>query len=808
MIDRIRLSASHPVSSLVLVVAAISLCPPALAQSTDGDEIEEVIITAQRREQSAMRVPVTVNVFGAADIEKTGALTMFDMQDFVPGFEVGKNPTQAGISIRGVSSPNITTGGDPSVATFYDDIYVPRAATQMTFGDMARVEILKGPQGTLYGRNAAAGVVNMVPNAPAPEDEGFVRARFGNHSLRRIEAMGNIALTDSFFLRANFLTNKRDGYVNNLVPDTRDPGSEDNVAFRLAGLWRISDAARIQLSFDQDRLDNAPRPAIGISQWSACPGDPFCGQVSNDVIDGSEGRDMQAIALKAFYDFSDQWSGKLLAGYRQYDVVNRQDEDGTAEIDRYLDTDNIEDSDILYNEIQLNFSGERVNAVFGANISEETTHQVIPVNLVADSAMRAVTAGIAEDTGAPLDHIWDPNQMAFLMQALTMDPTITPDLVAATGDLFYDLLDGFLPGVPVVGPSFAGQPWSEIIYNDGKFTNWGVYGDVEYAFDDRWTVLFGLRYSNDKKRFSWRNPPNTLNDSRPGTDDLVFVVVPGYEQARSDTLTARESWDKVTGRAVVNYRFSDEAMAFLSYSTGYKAGGFDSLDFTSSDNPLRPEESENLELGLKGDFFSGTLRTELSVFDMSIDGRQRTVDTMPPGQPNAIPRVINGDQQFTGVEVVLNWSPVDDVSVGFLTTWRDVDSTWEPFYNAVGEFVTETSSSSADTDYTITADWTPGLANGSLAMRIEYIFNENNAEDDPDVINPTIPGFGDDRELLNARVAWMSDDDNWTVALWGKNLLDNEVVSGVNDITTGTFGTTHVTIYPPQTYGVEVGVSF
>ena len=703
--------------------------------------------------QQHTQVPVTVNVFVAADIRKTGALTLEDMQDFVPGFEVGKNPTQAGISIRGVSSPNIATGGAPSVATFYDDIYVPRAATQMTFGDMARVEILKGPQGTLYGRNAAAGVVNMVPNAPAAGNEGFIRARFGNYSLSRIEAMGNIALTDSVFLRGNFLSNMRDGYVTNVIPGSRDPGSQDNVAFRVAALWEPNDATRVQLSLDQDKLDNAPRPAIGVSQWAECPGDPFCGRLQNDVIDGSEGRDMHAIALKLFHDFSGRWSGKWLSGYRQYDVVNRQDEDGTAEIDRYLDTDNIEDSDILYNELQLNFAGEKVNAVFGANISEETTHQVIPVNLTADSAMRAVTQGIAEDTGAPLDHIWEPDQMALLMQALTQDPTITPDLIVATGDLFYDILDGFIPGVPVVGPSFAGQPWSETIVNDGEFTNWGIYGDVGYQLADRWSVLLGLRYSNDDKRFSWRNPPNSINDSRPGTDDVVFVVVPGYEEARPGSLTAQDSWNKWTGRAVVNHQVSDEAMVFLSYSTGYKTGGFDSLDFSSSDNPLRPEESENVELGLKGDFFAGRLRTELSVFDMTIDGRQRTVDTRPPGQPNAIPRVINGDQEFTGVEVVLNWSPTEDLNIGFLTTWRDVDSTWEPFYNAVSELVTETSSSSADTDYTITADWNPELSNGSMAVRLEYVFNESNAADNPDVIDPTIPGFGEDRELLNARLA-------------------------------------------------------
>ena len=150
--------------NLLIVCVGVMLLPAARAQDA---ELDEIIVTSQKREQSALEVPMTVDVFSADQIEKTGALNLQEMQDFIPGFEVGENPTQASITIRGVSSANISTGGDPSVATFYDDVYVPRAATTITFSDMARVEVLKGPQGTLYGRNAAAGVVNMVPNQPA-----------------------------------------------------------------------------------------------------------------------------------------------------------------------------------------------------------------------------------------------------------------------------------------------------------------------------------------------------------------------------------------------------------------------------------------------------------------------------------------------------------------------------------------------------------------------------------------------------------------------------------------------------------------
>ncbi len=804
--------------SALLFFAGISATTamPGTALAQDDTAIDEILITAQRREQTQLEVPVTVDVFSASDIRQTGALTLEEMQDFIPGFEVGRNPTQASMNIRGVSSPNISTGGDPSVATFYDDIYVPRAATQVTFGDMARVEVLKGPQGTLYGRNAAAGVVNMVPNAPGDQDEGFLRYRAGNYALNRFEAMGNIALSDSFFLRGNILSNKRDGYVENVIPGSRDPGTQDNLAFRVAARWLLDDATTVQLSLDHDELDNAPRPAIGISPWSECPNDPFCGRVRNDVIDGSEGRKMHAITGKILRDINEEWSSKFVAGYRKFDVVNRQDEDGTAEIDRYLDTDNVENSDIFYTELQFNFSNDRVNAVFGANFSDETTYQEIPVNFFADSSIRAVSAGLADGLGLPIDYLWDPNQMSAVMQALTGDPSITPDVITATGDFFYELLNQALlgmgvTGAPVIGPSWAGTEWSEYIYNRGSFQNWGVYGDIDYQLTDRFSVLFGLRYSDDHKEFSWNIPPNTIAQQAPqlGVQNIVFVPSPGYEDAITGDIEAENDWDKITGRAVANFEISDDAMTFLSYSTGYKAGGYDSLDERTSDNPLSPEETENIELGLKGNFFASRLYLQVALFRLNIDGRSRTVDSKPPGLPNALPRIINGDQEIEGVELVLNWTPIDSLRFGALTTYRDTTSTWEPFYNAVGDLVeSEVSTGSTATDYTLLAEWYPEIANGSLTIRAEYIFNENTRADDPDLIDPTIPGLFNDRKDLNARIGWESDDGKWNAAVWGKNLTDNDRITGVTDISTAAFGTTHVNIAAPRTYGVEVGVAF
>ena len=148
---------------------AVALSPlPLAAQEGGGLALEEVVVVAQKREQSAMTVPVAVGTFTAQDMRNTGALTVAEIDDYIPGFDAGSTSTftQQTYEIRGVSSPTISSGSDPSVATFYDEVYLPRSATTMAFNDMQRVEVLKGPQGTLFGRNASAGVINMIPTPP------------------------------------------------------------------------------------------------------------------------------------------------------------------------------------------------------------------------------------------------------------------------------------------------------------------------------------------------------------------------------------------------------------------------------------------------------------------------------------------------------------------------------------------------------------------------------------------------------------------------------------------------------------------
>ena len=521
---------------LVPLVGAF-LVPHVLGQ-TDSNLLEEIVVTAQKRQQQAIDVPIAIGTFSQRDIINTGALTLQDIDAYIVGFDAGGETfTQQGYSVRGISSPNISTGGDPSVATFYDGAYLPRAATTVAFADMERVEVLRGPQGTLFGRNAAAGVVNLVPNAPTTERlEGSARLRAGNLNLLRVEGMINLPVSETVAIRANALFNQRDGISDNVEPAEFDAGEKGNWAARVAMRWQPSDATTLQLAVDVDHFDQAPSMAIGVSPYSLNT-NPYSGVYANDVINGEETRDMYGVTGKWFQDLGDAWSMTAIANYRDFETTNRQDEDGTADPTRYFDTNNVEDSDIAYGELQFNYNTDRINAVFGATYSLENTYQRTEANALADSIARLVTQDFNAGFGFSMDHIWNPEDYAGALSAVGIP--LTAEAVTEGGDFWYEFISGALNEPMAFGPSFAGEVWGEYIINEGEFENAGIYADVEYALTDRLSITAGLRYSEDTKEFSWLIPPTTFAALRPGVSNQIFTD--GQGEYASAATTPRES---------------------------------------------------------------------------------------------------------------------------------------------------------------------------------------------------------------------------------------------------------------------------
>lgn len=836
------LAPMHPLTLSILVAlyagTAASQEAPASGGASEPQGLEVMTVTAQKRQQNVMDVPVALDSISATDLKETNSVLLGDIADYTPGFTFSKDAVvQASASMRGISSSNISTGGDPSVAIFFDDVYLPRAAQSVMFADMQRIEILKGPQGTLFGKNAAAGVVNMIPNAPSQDNEGFVKATLGNYGLQRFELMGNTALTEQLAVRLNAMSNQRDSFVHNVYPDYQgeELGNTHHQAARLAALWTPSASTSVQLSYDYDDLNQGYAPGVGVSPYaySMNPGDRT---IENDVIDGHERRDMSAWTLKLNHEFNDAWSMKLISSKRQWQVSGRDDSDGTADKTRYLDTINFEDSDIFYNELQLNYSVDKLNYVGGVTYSKEHVYQKTTLDIMADTVARLTTqningmlmgalqgAGMDEamiaQLGLPVDHIWQAQDWASVLSVMSMvDPGVdgllqqlgvapfSPELVAAigaTGDLTYQALSAGLGINEIFGPSAAGQLWAEDIINRGQFRSYGVYSDVDYQLTPKWGLTAGLRYSRDDKNFSWEVKERSFGAPMSGLTEFLFPVMP--------ELTAQHQWSKLTGRAVVRYQADANNMLYLSYSTGYKSGGYDSLDPRSAMHPFAPEEVANVEFGYKADL-ADALRVQTSVFQMELTNRQRAINSKEPDSGVAVPIVINGDQTIRGMELELDYQVTPTIKLGLVTEYRRTESKWTPFYNADGDYITDVQKDSTANSYTLMADWSPEqrVFGGDMKLHVDYVYEENVRADDPDTVEIaySIPAYFADKKDLNARLSWQSADQVWELALWGKNLTDNETVGGIGGWAADVLGTPVTSIDPPRTVGVELKYQF
>lgn len=867
------------------IISALAVTPIWL-QAAEEDvaakesEIEVVTVTAQKRVQNVLKVPVTVGTVSQDNIEQTGSILLSDVDKFIPGFDFSDSSmTQAGITMRGISSPNISVGGDPSSATFYDDVYMPRAAQNVIFADMARVEVLKGPQGTLFGRNAAMGVVNMVPNAPHEDFEGFIKATLGTDNLQRYEGMVNVPVLDNVYLRANFLANAQDGFIENVAMPAWNSGNKhwslgerDHNAARVSLLWDIASTTSFQLSYDWDDLEQAPPMAVGLSKYAYNEGKtPFGNKAENDVRNGVEARDMYGITAKLNHDFSEEWSMKYVLSYRDWKTVNRQEEDGTADVRRYFDTSNNEDSDIFYTELQLNYVSDKINAVAGFSYSKEDVSQTTELNITSDSAATLITGDLnsqihglvsqqvaamiggdsdahAEGAFGPgvtfagavdtlkatmgindMEHMWNPDEWASTINALGFGDMImdaigmpgvplTADIVSATGNLTYDIISTQLPPlvgssdlyVPeIFGPSYGGQFWQESVNNTGKFTNWGVFADVDYAITDKWNIIGGIRYSKDTKDFTWYIPQNSFanvpqNSLLPPEAHIPIgnIIFPELALETSD------SWDKVTGRLVTSYQLTDDHMIFGSYSTGYKSGGFDSL--APALIGFEPEDTSNFEVGYKGIVWEEVI-ANFSVYYLELTNQQQSVSSKEPGDIAAVPRIINIDKDLTGLEIDLRWLATDSITLGVVSEIRSTDTKYPEFYNAEGTLVPATTTNAkASTNYTLMVDWAPDFDYGTTNLHLDYVFRENTNADTiglEDYVK-AIPEYFLDTKELNTRLSWANDDDNVEIGLWGKNLLDRRHMLSVGGLATSVLGTPVGRVNRGREVGLDFKYSF
>ncbi|GGA50905.1 TonB-dependent receptor [Dyella nitratireducens] len=773
------------------------------ANAAKAQQLGNITVTAQSRTQQMEQVPIALQILTAQQINTQAATDLSKISLFVPGLVVdGSQPTQPNYSLRGISTSDFGIGTESAVGVYIDGVYAARSGgALLAFNDIDRIEVLKGPQGTLFGRNAAGGAISIVTNEPTDKFEGKVVLRYGNEGERYEDALVNIPLNKDMALRISVLDNQSDGWIRDQA-NGQHYGKNDDWGTRVVYRWNITPDTRVLWSWDHERLDQPPRPAVGLIPLSSDTNErppyppnpatylnPLTAPLYNDAIQAREWRHFDGSTLIVDHSFS--WgSFTSTTAWRHFNTFNDEDNDGTDHVVSYLDTANIEHNNSYYQEFKLAGDNDLMDWVSGVSFYSEQARQTSQVN--TNTSSLDTLAQNVDGLGLPLTEITQG------LQAL---------------------------GLPY---SLLGDPWREEINNVGKFKAYAAFGDVIWHLNDQLDLTTGLRYTEDQKDFTWYTPPRQATAFDQTVAALVasgiYDLLPPQAQqalgafgsniifpnAVGQWVATRHSWHDFSPRAVLSYKFTPDLMAYISATKGYKAGGYNSLQVGSL---YAPEKVWNYETGVKAVFPEYNLLLNASAYYYRYSNLQSSVlNSNFNGSGVPFYTVMTSDQHAHGLDVEAQWQPVQALRLNFTSAY--IDSTYthgtstsgvsldgqptgEPFFSATAGF-----------DYT----WFD-VYHGNLELNMQYAYRGRtrcNADSGVQGTCLSTPLFsvGTATQRTDARLDWHTPDERWGVGVYVNNMFNKRYVVSIGNDSTNDFGTPYATITPPRTFGVELRAKF
>ena len=764
------------------MIAILGTASPASAQLL----MDEVVVTAQKRAQSVQDVGISISAFSRAQLEAMGYTNAQEVTAMAPGVTTMQPNGEANysIGIRGVANNDFTTNVESPVAIYVDEVYISQmsGAGFMMF-DIERVEILRGPQGTLFGRNATGGLVHYVTTKPDQEFGGYGSLSYGSFDRIKFQGAINLPVNDKLAIRASASTHQGDGYITNRLQPGNKLNNANESAGRIQALFTPNDDVEILLNVRFGQQDIRTGFFENVSEANpdgvltpTVPNVSLGGYLDNDGDVYAGDYDAPGRNKLSTYGFSGTLNWDMgwaeLTSITDYQSVNR---------------DYIEDSDaspVDYFRFFLTTDAKQFSEEL--RLSGETDN------------MKWVTGFYYMD----LD-INDTNGIiapGFLLDFVNL---VTPEVQ-----------DGSIPAF--TDPAEFGFNGLRNPYQTDVKT-WSLFGQVEYEVNDQVSVIAGFRYIDEKKNHSYRDvaywfPSTSVSGLDPNATEVVDFVTP-YNGKRHDKV-----W---SARAQVNYRPNEDTLFYASWNRGVKSGGFNApllptAEFVTEQlMNYRPEKLDAFELGFKWDFAEGRARLNGSAYYYDYNDYQAFailgLDTF----------TLNADAKNKGFELELQLNPTEGMDVQFGVGYIAADVKNVPGITVDAE--TDLGTISAILPGAVlrpvnTPKWNLNglirhefkVSSGAIALqfdgqyRSEHVFGLLST-----------PALTEDGYFVgNASISYLPEGDyDWSLRLFVKNITAEEYLVQTFDLGGslaggGLFGITEQYYGRPRTWGVNISYNF
>lgn len=805
--------------------ASASSTPPAKPAPAQATKLEQITVTAQSRTQEMQDVPIALNIVTARQIDTVAATDLSHMNLFVPGLVVDNtDATQPTYRLRGIETDDFGIGTDSAVGVYINGIYQTRdGGSLMAFNDIARVEVLKGPQGTLFGRNTAAGAINIITNEPTDKFEGDARFRIGNYGRRYGDALINIPLNKDMALRVSVVDNQSDGWLKDAATG-QHYGKDDEWGSRIVYRWNITPDTQLHFSYDHDRVKQPSRIDVGLVPMSATnlyqrapfPANPatFYNPINapfyNSATDGREARNYNDYTLAIDHNFS--WgSFTSTTNMASYGMSHIENGTGLQQVTEYLNTGVIGSGRTWYQEFKFSGSNDLIDWVAGASYYREHAAETSLARVNTDTYdTLALNTGIGQQ--------YTPTGTIF--------------------GYFNSVLQSF--GLPY---NLLGDPWTETVNTTGHFSAGAVYGDTIWHVTDKLNLTAGLRFTHDVKDFTWFTPPRSAPQldatlaqmQAAGLLNLVPILTGGkvtaqqllniltqnqiFSTAVNELVSRHASWNDTSPRFVLDYKFTPDVMGYASLAKGYKAGGFDG---TEPGAEFAPEKVWNVETGVKTTFPDQNLLVNASAYYYRYDNRQ-TLTLIPSSSGLQVPQyqVSNTNQAAKGLDLQVEWVPLDDLRLAFNGGYIDSKYTRAEvpiglnsadqiqYADVSGQPVDEPKVS-----YSVNGSYTwHDVVNGKLTYSANYGFRGPLRCNAASIYQgkcglPSNFDLNAAQKRTDMRVDWTANGGRWGVGLFVNNLFNQRNVTGLGTVSQSVLGTPYAYITAPRTYGAEFRVKF